>query len=607
MKHLSKQYPRRRLTTEKFFSGKKALFHRIIRYNLLLVMLPVLVFMFFYMSYYQEKQISFETKKAESYLEQAYYNVCNNIMLIRSLAQTTLTDETLFNAFHRAQLNKMDMLELKRETVVNMQNLKLANPAVNSVRFFYKHPTMMDIPPSLFSMEKMLASHIEEQLCGQEHLWLLGSNDGLLREEPAGLYAIFYQAFNTLEGKNGGYIEISMDMKNFLSDMSRADKDFLMGLRLKSNALYYNYSDSVAEDAALWSLVIPELTQYLQQEKIEEPQIRLADGRYVYIAMKPIEEIGCSLFYVQEITTIYSQNILFFAMCLGIFLATLILLFLVTRYFTYYLLKRMYLLIANMRQVSEGDFSIRAQVGYQDEIDELAIHFNYMIDALESVMQANHQRQLIVRRAEIRALHNQINTHFLYNTLETIRMMAILDDNKQIADSIHHLASLLKYTLHLNHTMVTVQAELQNLKDYVDLMRLRWDESIILDIQVSEQLLQQEICKLTLQPILENALIHGAEPMKNVTIRIWGEEEKETGCYRLCIEDHGGGMSAETLEKLQKILDSVPGEISEPQSVGLYNVNNRIKLYFGTSYGLWVESKQYHYTRVWVRLPMQKM
>ena len=607
MRHLFRRLVRRPRPNEALDFGKKTLINRIIRYNLLIVMMPVLVLLLFLFLVYQEKQVDFEAREVDSYLDQAYYNVHNNIALMRALALTPMTDETLMDTLLLRELQPLNLLQLKRETVAELQKLKWTNPTIGTVRVYYLHKAMTDMSPSLYSAEQNLPEQIAKSLEQRDNLWALATNDPLAEDDLSDLYAIYYQKLYTLKGDEGGYVEISMKMDKFLSNMSYVDAKNLMGLYLENGALYYDYSSGSQADAAgMWSASIWELMHSFQQQEENQREIQFSDGRRLYVAIRPMEEIGCALFYVRDISEVYRQSGKLVFGFLGSLGGMILLFSLITRRFGHFLLRRMYLLIGSMRQAAEGDMTIRLPTDGQDEIDELIVHFNQMIDMLETLMQANQQRQWIARKAEIQALQNQINTHFLYNTLESIRMMAVIDGNKQVADAVHNLASLLNYTLHMSRTMVSVKEELQNVRDYIDLMQLRWDEEIILHIEVDKEIQGQEICKLTLQPIVENALIHGASPLKSVCLRVWDEEE-DNESYCLCIEDRGQGMPLETLENLRRILESHPEEQAEPQSIGLYNVNNRIKLYCGEAYGVRLESEQYRYTRVRIRLPRRKL
>ena len=603
MSDMCRRYRMQRLSGKRRHVARKNLAQRIVRYNLMIVMVPVFLLMLFLLNASRERLVGFEKREAEAYRDQMHNNVCSNVTLMRALALTAMTDETLNASLNRDRLTQMDMLELKRETVDNMQNLRLANPSVSSVRFFFLKEGMAEIPPSVYAVSRLpedARKHMEQQ----DTMWRLGRNDPIAEDRLTALHAFFYQKVYTLAGEDGGYIEIAMDMNDFLANMSRSDGKMLTGFRMNGGALYYRYAE--ADGETLWSSYIPELTR--QMEGKQGQTLTRLGGRRLYLCWKQVEDLKGAIFCVRDITEIYRQDWRMMCVCGCALGAIFLLLMLTTRGFTRRLLYRMYLLIAAMRQVEDGDMQVRAQTGEEDEIDELAVHFNRMIDTLEMLMKTNQQRQLLAREAEVRALQSQINTHFLYNTLETIKMMAVIDGRRQIADAVNTLGCLLRYAVHLKSPMVTVREELQNIRDYLSLMALRRDGNVTLEICVEEAVQRQEMCKLSLQPILENALLHGACPSTlDVSIRVYANVSSDLRRYSLCVEDDGVGMTAEALEKLRETLERRPGQEEEPCSVGLYNVNNRIKLYFGEAYGLRVESEFQRFTKVWLDFPMQEM
>lgn len=215
------------------------------------------------------------------------------------------------------------------------------------------------------------------------------------------------------------------------------------------------------------------------------------------------------------------------------------------------------------------------------------------------------------RQAQYLALQNQINPHFLYNTLEGIRGEAIAAGLDNVARMTEALATFFRYTISNLENLVTVEDELGNIENYFLIQRYRFGERLRLEVVCDDDdraaLMQCRIPKLTLQPIVENSIVHGVERKVgrgNLRIRIVGTEKR----ILITLSDDGLGMDGATLERLNgqlaaTRLDYVRGESERQGGIALINVNNRIKLLFGEQYGLWIYSTPGVGTDVEVTLP----
>jgi two-component system sensor histidine kinase YesM len=238
---------------------------------------------------------------------------------------------------------------------------------------------------------------------------------------------------------------------------------------------------------------------------------------------------------------------------------------------------------------------------------ELAHQVNRMLDNIQNLMNENIQREVLVKDSQLRALQNQINAHFIYNVLESIKMMAEMQEEYDISDAITSLGKLLRYSMRWTSKTVLVSEELEYIKDYMALINLRFDYEIYLSLNVPEEVMKQSIPKMSLQPIIENAIIHGVEELADdTTIYVKGIPEGESCTIE--ITDNGRGMNDEELEVLRK---KISGEIEtkggSSNGIGLKNVQDRIHMEFGEQYGIEVAAMEGCYTKVCVRIPMKRV
>ncbi len=234
-----------------------------------------------------------------------------------------------------------------------------------------------------------------------------------------------------------------------------------------------------------------------------------------------------------------------------------------------------------------------------------------LLEQARAVMNPSQLFQLNKRQAQYLALQNQINPHFLYNTLESIRSEALIAQLDSVADMTEALASFFRYTISKVENLVSVEEELQNCQTYFRIQRYRFGERLELNIEYDpedqEEIFRCRLPKLTMQPILENSIIHGTE-LKIGTGLLTIHLERTQRRLLIRVSDNGIGMDAETLARLNSRLGrgglSAVGEEREQRGgVALVNVDDRIRLLFGSEYGLHVFSIQGSGTDVEITLP----
>ena len=224
------------------------------------------------------------------------------------------------------------------------------------------------------------------------------------------------------------------------------------------------------------------------------------------------------------------------------------------------------------------------------------------------IKENEYKERLLKEQAELIMLQSQINPHFMYNTLESIRAMATLEGAAEAPKMVKALADFFRYTISKKDTIVTVQEELKNIEDYLTIQNYRFQNKFVYnrEFDTSAPYMNCRVIKMMLQPVVENAIFHGLEPMIGkgaITIRIY----LTTKHLRIVIKDNGMGISPENLHKLnEEILknDHVESIDRSKYGIALKNVNQRIRLYFGREYGISIYSKEKIGTEVIISLPI---
>lgn len=243
-----------------------------------------------------------------------------------------------------------------------------------------------------------------------------------------------------------------------------------------------------------------------------------------------------------------------------------------------------------------------------DSSDELKKKILKVMQAYGKEIERQNKANLLDKEAQISALQSQINPHFLYNTLESIRGQALIEDHEEIASITETLAVFFRYNISQKGYLVSLREEIDNVKNYFKIQEYRFEHrfSLSLEIDKTDEILECFIPKLTIQPIIENAIFHGLETSgKNgqVSVRIFKSEHN----LMIRISDNGVGISASILEDMnQKInndSDSIETSSKSSSGIALINVNKRIKLIFGQTYGIQIYSTQGIGTDVEINLP----
>lgn len=256
----------------------------------------------------------------------------------------------------------------------------------------------------------------------------------------------------------------------------------------------------------------------------------------------------------------------------------------------------------SMKEVERGNFDqVKLENQENNEIGSLTRSFQIMTGEIQNLMRQSEQEQRAKRKYELKVLQSQISPHFLYNTLDSIIWMAEWGKNKEVVTMTSSLAKLLRRTISNEQELVTIREEIDCTEAYLTIQKMRYKDKLEYSIAVEPEVEQEKIVKLLLQPLVENAIYHGIkykEGKGNIEIRGY----RKDGLIRLEVEDDGNGMDADTLSHIfeKHVRDT------RSNGVGVSNVNERIRLFYGAEYGLQYESEPGKGTRAILVIPAGK-
>ncbi|SDD05261.1 two-component system, sensor histidine kinase YesM [Paenibacillus sp. UNCCL117] len=373
-----------------------------------------------------------------------------------------------------------------------------------------------------------------------------------------------------------GLLRIDMDERNLKAIVSRANT-------VKNSLTYLQSGDGlilIASDDKLMEQYLPAegaAPAIFQQESDNHTQI--VNGRRLEFLQLPIPQTNLTMVTVIPHQEIVSRSVRLQNELLVGLLAVGLLAIGLAHVISLHMTRRITYLSRKMKAVEAGSLEPIAKPSGDDEIGELIQSYNYMSRQL--AMLKDFEMRAI--KSELKALQSQINPHFLYNTLDQINWMAQIGMSDQIPSLVHSLAGYYKLTLSNGQDIITVEQELKLVDYYVQIQNIRFQQRIGFHVQIDEDIMQGLIPKLTLQPIIENAILHGILKSENREGVITITCDRQGEQLILTVADDGAGMDEAQLEALRS-----GGRINNPNGsgYGLRNVQERIKLYYGDALGL---------------------
>lgn len=527
-----------------------------------------------------------------------------NIDSINMSTQFFLTDDEMQDVLVRSvsgeTMTTEELLSFYEDDVADLERLVNSNPVLYSVRVFSVSNDVQEMMPVLYQksrMEKLFWAQ-KKEITGWHFAYKDTIFSSLITNQSEDIVSLVTPVKEYEHGVIG-YVESAMSMATmFPSLYENIDNEWSCFI-LEDGTMLFGSNER--EDSR--EMMVKLIGKSSEEDKATDTVYVPLGNKKLIVSYQTIREMGGVLVMVQDISAEIhevqtTRNIYLFAM-----VAVLLLVTLFVNYIVKHMLRQFYVVMEAIRTIQKGDLGVRIEEGGNDEMGELSVQLNKMLDRIQALMQENINREVLVKNSEIRALQNQINAHFIYNVLESIKMMAEINEEYEISDAITSLGKLLRYSMKWVSRNVLLREELEYIKNYMVLINLRFDYDIYLSTNLPEELLDQEIPKMSLQPIVENAILHGIEEMaEDTNIYIKGIIEGED-CY-IQVTDAGVGMTEEEVAELRrKIKGDVEVAGGKGHGIGLKNVQDRINMAFGEGYGLEIDSKLGCYTKITMRLP----
>lgn len=491
------------------------------------------------------------------------------------------------------------LMEFYRNDIASLEKIILSNPYLYQIRAYSVADDISEMMPILYSAQRMQRMPWAQggYVSGQ---WQLDFSDQLFASyAPTPHVMSLVTEISTPEDGVVGVLEVAARMDELIPELFSAGDG--------------GWCVLVGQDGAVLCGTLPadvDLPALLEQAPAPESDAPVV--RQVWVGGIPalavrttLRDLGCTYLQVTSLADIYRTTMQQGGVLLAVILAIFALLSLLVNRVTRRMLRGFYQAFDGVKAFADGDLDATVTVTGEDEVARFAAGIGDLLNKIRHLMQDNLEREMLMKNSELRALQNQINAHFIYNVLEAIKMMAEIDEEYEIADALTHLGKLLRYGMKLERGGVQVRQEVEYVQNYLALMNLRFDYVITLRLELPDGLMDQELPKISLQPIVENAVVHGASALDaDSSIVLRGAIDRARGCYTIAVIDEGRGLDEAGLARLRR---QIAGEertrSSSGNGIGLKNVQDRIQMNYGAQYGLAVDSQPGAGTTVTVCLP----
>lgn len=521
-----------------------------------------------------------ENASIKTYLNQAAYSVDAELIAYNSISDYLSFNDVVAQVLVASYENPYDMYtQIKAVIKPQMETIKYFSDTAKQVTI-YANINGIKYEDIIVPIADIAYEPWYNQACGDvARQWYTDAEKNI---------AFCVRRMSMLDKYNKlGILYLSIDYNKLFEPLSNNDmgKNYGIFITDKDNKVVYSLArfEERYEDCAL---------TYEQFQQLD------SDSEYT-VMYEELEETSWKLWLYKADKTILSDtepiNLIWYAVAISASLALVVGTIAVSKFIT----GRIEYLRNGMKTAESGNFDVRLEVREKDEIGELISGYNTLIDEVHNLIHQVYESKLTEKKHEMKALQNQINPHFLYNTLSLINWKALEVGNEDISNITLALSNFYRTSLNKGSNTMSVEAEISNVRSYIDIQLFMRDYSFEVKYDVHDEILKYETLNLILQPIVENAIEHGIDVRRDgkkglITIKGW----KEENLIYISVEDNGVGMDD---EKAQSIITR------DSKGYGIRNVNERIQLYYGEQYSLRVNSKINEGTCITVCIPAIEM
>jgi len=577
-----------------------------LRYTFFLIFfVPFTIVYFVFVFLVYNKMRNWELKRAQTNLELTQKNFNEVLKNVSSLSDRIIINKKLQKVILK-NYDDIQILYDEYHEILFLEDYLHGCKEISSFRIYSENQTLLEN-----QFIKKVTGEIQNAPWYQMAMYSNGQIFWDYRQDPVTQkkFLCLIRSIWSFDGQFAGVLVINVNPQSIYQTL--VDKNLMTFIVLDNKLVYSSatkafeaYEQQLVKYIYMNDYSITKMTNMtIAEEKVGVVAVDFypnsADGlKFQIINVIPINE----LIQTTRLVGIYSV--------IALLIIVLIMIFTLVVY-SYYINRRVDKINREIQQIVDNDFEIAKTIGGNDEFEQIyhsirgmSLNTKDLIKRLK--INTEEKNSLALQQSEInfKMLSNQINPHFLFNTLETIRMKALAASDKEVATMLKLLASLLRYNLSVKGTPVPLLKELECVQNYLSIQHMRFGDRVSYDVVPLCDINEFQILPLLIQPIVENSFSHGLENRVSggfIYISISSEFKNEKNYLTISVKDNGCGIDEEKLEEINKGLLNYKNQDST-KSIGLYNVQSRIKMFYGEDCGLTVESEAGEGTTVTIKI-----
>ena len=567
-----------------------------------LILIPLFIGILFFSSNFQNSKVIDIEQECLQRVEEYGFQINSYIDSFGQLESAIVANEELMLLLlNQNKPLSLDQILSFKENVDSILRFTLVTPKIYGIRLFVENNNIPEYWPLILNSSRLISSNPDKW----EYNYVADFMGNLGQYTVSSLCLTRPLVF---QSRSLGKLQISMKMKDFFSFLYTEHENHINNyVFMNKNDRFLPITNTEIEknQPVLTDAELSLLHFFYKEQANKAPYFRIQtkDGAILF-AFKEIPRMDAVIFTSYNLNVLNKQFLLTKLFAIILFFVTGILFFFVIRFITLHLMNRIFIVMNGLKEVGKGNLNVHIKIDGNDEVTETQYAFNKMIDQLKLQIKQIEQKQELVADTEVKAMQNQINAHFLYNVLETIKMQAVINDQEDIAESLTVLGKMMRYCLRWRVHKVSLQQEIDYILSYVYILNLRNDYVLSLDIDIDQKLLSIEIPKMVLQPIIENSFVHAIEPLgTDAKIRVYTELDEKNRILYLCIQDFGPGITPDKIESIRNYLDDTTFERTTKGSIGLKNIQQRLEMFYGKEYKIRIESELGKGTLICIPVP----
>ena len=594
---------------------EKTLYQKV-RWAILLFSVPSLICLaIISLTVIYRSQISKISEASMRELQNRYDSMNYKMDTIELMAKTVWSDTTFVTEVGKASVNgglrEYDRYFFQTHTLSTLKVITGISE-IQSARIHLDYPELKEYFPYMYSMDRAKDSlwYEDRETLASSGAWYMNSTD----EQTFGIYSNYFVGKNRasyvipvrITSSLTGVFEIILPMDALVPDLYKGmDEKEVFLLDSKERILGLGETPVLKDDIMAEELA--DIMGYESFEEYDKDGVSVFHGwwNHLPVILSAIrdEDRGIFLMQIDYVGKKYLTMLLEIISILVLEIFMVLLLIRAINGIVRRLLHDFDTFNECIREAGEGNLDVKIPSLDQMEMNMIAREYNRMLNKVKNLMEISIHREVMVKEAQLKSLEKQIDSHFLYNVLDSIGMMAEVKGIYNISDALRSLGRMFRYNLQINSHSVTLREEIIYLEDYLKLCNIRYDYCINLSENIDEAVKALCVPKVILQPIAENSIVHGLDEMAEDTAIYLKAYVSERCCY-IEMTDMGKGMDETSLEKVRQGIYNGIKQKNGDGGIGLNNIHERICLMYGEKYGMEIYSKESCYTKVVLKIPV---